>query len=524
MVATAMTPALLLGITAAVSPLPPAVAAIAERPNLFRTRTYQRSRLPTFAETRWRLPEPVIADHPEWATLYWKAWESAFSHFKQPEPTSGFVSNFIDPAFNEKIYQWDTCFMVMFAHYASPDFEAIHSLDNFYAKQHDDGYICREIMRETGKDFIYGGIDDTINPPLFSWVEWQRYLLTGDKSRLTEVLAPLVKYYAWLRVNRRRENGAYWNTGLGSGEDDLMRADSAYSWVDMTSQQASNAYYLARMTELLGDKEAAQFFDGEYGALSEIVNSAMWDEKIGFYFDLKKDGSSTRIKTVVGFWPMLAHIATADQAAKLVRHLQDPKEFWRPNVVPALPADEPGYSPEGQYWNGAVWAPTNFMVVKGLEGYGYDDLALRVTARYLKNMSAVLTTTGNIWENYAPESATGLGVADLVGWSGDGPIALLIENVLGIHAQEVPRQVRWRPRLPGENGLCNLTVGSTHVTLIASPIQGARGSVPVRDLSMTTDEPITVIIDAGASPTTEFRLKRGTFHTTVPARSVIGEE
>jgi hypothetical protein len=50
-------------------------------------------------------------------------------------------------------------------------------------------------------------------------------------------------------------------------------------------------------------------------------------------------------------------------ARSLADHLQNPAEFWRPNVIPALAADEPGYTPHGEYWNGAVWAPTNYMVL-----------------------------------------------------------------------------------------------------------------------------------------------------------------
>ena len=293
------------------------------------------------------LPQPVVADHPEWETLYWKAWELAFKHLMQPVPGSGFVSNFIDPAFNGNTFQWDSCFMLMYAHYAEPHFHAIGTLDNFYAKQHADGYICREINRRTGKDYQLGGIDNTINPPLYSWVEWQNYLLTGDKSRFRDVLPPLIKYYAWIRDHHRRENGLYWNTGLGSGEDDLARNATAYTWVDMTSQQAQNAYFIARIADQIGEKDVATYFDAENKALSKLVTSTMWDPKTGFYYDLKRDGTETGIKTVLGFWPMMAHIASAKQAEALVRHLQNPKEFWRPNVVPALAADEPAYSAEG---------------------------------------------------------------------------------------------------------------------------------------------------------------------------------
>lgn len=71
----------------------------------------------------------------------------------EPSLESGFVSQFVDAAFNQNIFLWDTCFMTMFCNYAHPYVPGICSLDNFYAKQHEDGEISREINRATGKDF-----------------------------------------------------------------------------------------------------------------------------------------------------------------------------------------------------------------------------------------------------------------------------------------------------------------------------------------------------------------------------------
>jgi len=163
-----MTSLLAFGIASAVLQSSDQTVPLASLTNVFKTRTYVEKPTPTFAQSRASLPEPIVADHPEWETLYWKAWELAFTHLMQPSPESGFVSNFIDPAFNDNTFQWDTCFMLMYAHYAEPTFHAIGSLDNFYAKEHEDGYICREIVRKTGKDFVFGSIGDTTNPPLFS--------------------------------------------------------------------------------------------------------------------------------------------------------------------------------------------------------------------------------------------------------------------------------------------------------------------------------------------------------------------
>jgi hypothetical protein len=67
--------------------------------------------------------------------LYWKAWELAFHKFYEPPAQSGFVSQFIDAAFNKNIFLWDSCFMTMFCNYADPLVPGISTLDNFYAKK-----------------------------------------------------------------------------------------------------------------------------------------------------------------------------------------------------------------------------------------------------------------------------------------------------------------------------------------------------------------------------------------------------
>ncbi len=94
-----------------------------------------------------------MEDNHEWINMYWKCWEIAFDHLKKPPKGSPFVSNILDEAFNENIFQWDMIFMVMFARYGHHIFPAINSLDNFYCRQYPSGYICREISEKDGNDF-----------------------------------------------------------------------------------------------------------------------------------------------------------------------------------------------------------------------------------------------------------------------------------------------------------------------------------------------------------------------------------
>ena len=113
------------------------------------------SELPDFEKEKGKLPEPVWAGHDDEIAAYYKAWEIAFRNLGKPTKESGFVSPYIDAAFNGHIFMWDSCFMLMFGKYG----DSVHcfqkTLDNFYCKQHKDGFICREINELDGVDRFY---------------------------------------------------------------------------------------------------------------------------------------------------------------------------------------------------------------------------------------------------------------------------------------------------------------------------------------------------------------------------------
>ncbi len=114
-------------------------ALAGERGVYFAKKRYEPAPLPKFGEMRASLPEPIYDAKPGWIAAYWKAWELAFRNFHEPAPGSGFVSQYIDAAFSDSIYFWDTAFMTMFTNMAHPLVPGIGSLDNFYARQRESG-------------------------------------------------------------------------------------------------------------------------------------------------------------------------------------------------------------------------------------------------------------------------------------------------------------------------------------------------------------------------------------------------
>ena len=413
------------------------------------------------------LPQPILPAHTDWVELYWKAWELAVQNIAHGTPQNGFAESYLDDAFSENIFQWDTCFIVQYARYGGHFLPVLPTLDNFYRKQETDGYLCREYRGCNGAALWSKGSADATNPPLFAWAEWKYYQISNDRGRLREVLPRLVAHYRWLAAHQRNSNGLYWSTTWGCGMDNVPRYGA--SWVDFSAQQALNAHYLTRIARAVGEDQMAAEFSSEHISLSERINTLMWDEEAGYYWDLDTVDVHFPAKTIAPFWTLLAEVVTPDRAHRLAAHLSNPAEFWRPHVFPSLSADHPHYYPEGNYWRGSVWPLTNYAVIKGLSANGQAELARRASVNHVEQMTAVYQETGTIWENYSAEyqKPGSQSKPNFIGFSGTGPIALLIEEILGIEVDAPNEVIRWWLYPTPEHGLRNLRFGGNKVDLLA---------------------------------------------------------
>lgn len=183
-------------------------------------------------------------------------------------------------------------------------------------------------------------------------------------------------------------------------------------------------------------------------------------------------------------------------------------------MFPTLAADDPHYQGDGGYWLGGVWAPTNYVIIKGLERCGQEEFATEATDRYLTAMAEVFRTTGTVWEDYAPEEPLRPGnpaKKDLVGWTGDGPIALLIENVLGFRSDGVRRHLEWRLTRTDHHGIERLQVGPVRVSAVCA---ARTSSDSPAQLEVTNDGPLelAVLVHGGGQT---FELQPGSHSLTV---------
>ena len=433
--------------------------------NTFRVAKPQFTTLPKdFKAAKNVLPVPIWAGHQQEINMYWKAWEIAVRNIRNPQPGSGFVMPYIDTAYNGNIFMWDDSFILMFGRYGDRFFKFQNTLDNFYAKQHPDGFICREIKAD-GSDCFERYDPTSTGPNIMAWSEIMYYKQFGDVERLHKIFPALVSYNHWLQLNHTWRNGTYWSSGWGTGMDNMPRVKSEYNpiyshghmiWLDTNLQQIMVANQLLEIGFLIERWQEIETLEDEIKSLTAYVRSNLWDEKTGFLYDQYADGSLCSTKGISAFWALQSDVLTKDQLDRLVKHLSDTTEFCRPGgMVPSLSADHPKYNPRGRYWQGGIWPGASYMVINGLYNKGYREEARRVALANYKQVFEVFKKTGTFWEYYAPEALEEGFMArkDFIGWTGLAPISELIEYIIGIQADYTKEEITWDVNLLEENGI-----------------------------------------------------------------------
>lgn len=468
--------------------------------NTFLSKTANTLPTPEYEENKDKLPFPIWDGHCDTIKCYQHVLKKAFENFKTPNPESGLISPFIDTAFNGNLFMWDSAFNVMYGKYFSnvADFQV--TLDNFYARQHKDGFICRELSEEEAGDRFSRDDPGSTGPNILPWAEWEYYLMTNNKDRLSKVFDPLMGYYRWLMNNRAWQDGSYWSSGLACGMDNQPRQAEGYdpmvshgfmSWIDMCAQQYLSATILLKMAKELDRVDETKWLKTETEQLYEIINEKMWSEKDSFYYDTRRDGSYSGVKTIGAYWTLIAGLVPEERLEKFIAHLDNENEFKRYHRIPALSADNPNYKADGGYFCGGVWPQTNYMVLSGLRKAGYEDLAYEIAVNHVLNVTEVYKNTGAVYENYAPEMAKegNPAKADYVGWAGLGPVSVLFEYVFGIITDAQNKKITWRVNRLERHGVLRLPLGETLVDLICEERENTSDEP---EISVKSDIPVTV--------------------------------
>lgn len=142
-------------------------------------------------------------------------------------------------------------------------------------------------------------------------------------------------------------------------------------------------------------------------AKSETALEQLWDESSRQYFS--RSFISHKLieeSTVATLLPLYAGTISRERAGHLVELLKQSKSFGLRWPVPSVPQDSPYFKPL-KYWQGPTWININWLIIDGLERYGFST-----EAQLLRERTLQLLGVSGMHEYFNPLNGQPAGAAD----------------------------------------------------------------------------------------------------------------
>ena len=265
---------------------------------------------------------------------------------------------------------------------------------------------------------------------------WQTYLWTRDRAWLADCYPRIARAHAWWLADRG--DGKRWRDGLGQGmigfgydpeaevgvlgsrvQPYVAKAQYAYfetyddspQWTDgvffktvrglrdvteadvtdvakyQDATHTANLYTLercclyavdaeclAKMARELGLEEEAAAHEADRRRMCEMINTRMWDEADGCYYNLHFDGTLRRVMTPDSFMPLMTGTVPPERVPRLMAHMLDERTFWGAHKMPSVSRSDPAYADQ-KYWRGQIWPPQVLWTHIGLRRAGQLEAA-----------------------------------------------------------------------------------------------------------------------------------------------------
>jgi alpha,alpha-trehalase len=371
------------------------------KPNLGGAKKIIKKALPPTFRPDKPLTAEDVAEARAYLSKYWAKVERF--HPGDDESLLGLPKPYLVPSYRVKtgfdyneMYYWDSYFMIQ------------GMLDN----QHQElvtGILTNlealferfKVIPNASRTYLTG----RSQPPLltsFIYDLYQAYNLGDDWLKNNLEIAKREYETVWMGVKKPNERQVY--KGLSRYYDinylhDLAEAESGWDMTPRFDRRALNFLPVdlnallykyetdfARLAKLDGNMREAARWDDLAEVRKKTMNSLMWDKIRGLYFDYnyvkKKRGN---VSSLAAYFPMWAGMVDDKQAAALVKALRRFEHKGGLSTTDALPLGQfvLGSLPtQWAYPNG--WAPLHFIVIKGLERYGYHADARRIAMKWLK--------------------------------------------------------------------------------------------------------------------------------------------
>ena len=303
---------------------------------------------------------------------------------------------------HRRCWLWDSVFHAMGNYYIEPQL-AYDSIASVFDAQHEDGFIPIAFWPD--------GRWVHTQPPVLAWGLYKLYQWDQNPEKIAPFFSKLERYLRWVQDHRDvNKNGLFeWdvdpndpNCRCGeSGCDNSPRFDDVcfMDAIDYSSFMASEYRAMSALAKALGKEEREAYYNELYRNICDKINETLFDTQEGRYYDREvESGKLRKISAVTSFLPLFAGVCSEEQAACLVKDLQNPQTFGTTFGVPSISRNDPVYGTD--MWRGPVWINFNYFVISGLREYGYHDLADTLREKTLSEIERWYEKDGVIYEFY----------------------------------------------------------------------------------------------------------------------------
>jgi len=326
-------------------------------------------------------------------------------HPKDEDNLVGLPKPFLVPSFEEghefdynELYYWDSYFMIQGMFDEQHKELVLGIIENL-------AYLFKRFKIIPNASRLY--LTSRSQPPFFTSFIWEAYEAydMGEKW-LGEMLAIAEDEYKIVWMGSRKPNARCVHKDLSRYYDfnylhDIAEAESGWDMtprfnrkaldylpIDLNSLLYKYETDFARYYKLVGKHDKAESWEKAAKHRKRMVSKLMWSNLRGLFYDYdykrEKRGS---VSSLAAYYPMWAGLATKEQAARLVKSLRrfENKGGLATTDLPQLNKYVPGVTFVPTQWahpNG--WAPLHFLVIQGLERYGYHEDARRIAIKWIR--------------------------------------------------------------------------------------------------------------------------------------------
>jgi alpha,alpha-trehalase len=218
---------------------------------------------------------------------------------------------------------------------------------------------------------------------------------TKPNARL--VYKGLSRYYDINYLNDLAEAESGWDLTTRFGRKALN-----YVPVDLNSLLYKYEMDFAYAAREIGKNRKATEWETVARIRKQNMHQLMWSEIRGMYFDYDyTKHHRSGVASLAAYYTMWAGLATPEEARRMVGLLRKFEEKGGLTATdgPQIGQLVPGSLP-AQWAHPNGWAPLHYIVVKGLQKYGYHDDARRVAMKWLKTNLDWFNKHGVFLEKY----------------------------------------------------------------------------------------------------------------------------